>query len=791
MNLLFLQFNNYFNRIIKRYETVEDYISHSSNHAKYGCKDSNGSNFNPNDGIRTERTFNWAEKWNPDYLLCIDSDDKIVSRWYVIRPRRTRNGQYFISLKRDSVAEKLNETLNSICFVQKGHVTSENPLIFNKEDFNCNQIKKSEIPLFDKSRTAFIVLYYNKSKKSELQGTISTSEDPYVEIGTTLDDWPIKQRYFANGYKEIYQRDLRIRWESRFATYLVYNNQLNPSYNGMEEYVSRSLKWDYEHNPNDITGTLAVGQNISTNKNSIKTYYDVYGSEPDSLGSFLEWNNKLIKTSDNLFYRIKITEKTGGSFNNKLSSGNLFDTLCNCFKTLGQFKSGWSGSFTDTFVVTCAYNQYQLEIIPETNGIISVDYNFTNVKDVKDAVYGVLALPYDTYLHDDSFDIYHCNFNISKLIALDICKKGVGQDKVIFDCQILPYSPCTNLAYLGGVVSTYYLENDEYSYLRDSNSTVVCYALHPKYCKFSNTIDISTLMATNQMFFYGVGDERNYKVENQCVFYRLCSPNWNGSFEFNLAKNDGLRYINIDCTYKPYIPYIHVNPFFNRLYGRQFGDARGLVCGGDFSFGATSEKFEEYKLQNKNFQEIFNRQIESMDVMHKYGMIEQSASALTGIGAGAMSGMFLTGNPAGAIGGGVASAVGGGMDLLFSQKKFEENKSYAIDIHNYQLDNIKALPNSLTKIDAYNSNNKIWPVMERYCCTDEEIEIFKTKLRYEGMTINSIGKLMDYLNSVEDETFVKGQMVRFENLNEDTNFANDIYEEIAKGVYIYGNPKFN
>ena len=75
--------------------------------------------------------------------------------------------------------------------------------------------------------------------------------------------------------------------------------------------------------------------------------------------------------------------------------------------------------------------------------------------------------------------------------------------------------------------------------------------------------------------------------------------------------------------------------------------------------------------------------------------------------------------------------------------------------------------------------------------TDEEKEIFLNKIKYEGMTINALGKLINYLNSVEEETFVKGQMVRFVNINEDTNFANDIYEEIAKGVYIYGYPRFN
>lgn len=49
------------------------------------------------------------------------------------------------------------------------------------------------------------------------------------------------------------------------------------------------------------------------------------------------------------------------------------------------------------------------------------------------------------------------------------------------------------------------------------------------------------------------------------------SPNFNGQFEFSLAKNkQDITSFNVDYTYKPYAPYIHVNPIFNPdgLYGK-------------------------------------------------------------------------------------------------------------------------------------------------------------------------------------------------------------------------------
>ena len=73
--------------------------------------------------------------------------------------------------------------------------------------------------------------------------------------------------------------------------------------------------------------------------------------------------------------------------------------------------------------------------------------------------------------------------------------------------------------------------------------------------------------------------------------YRLCSGNYQGIFEFNAAKSYGVEGFRVDCTFKPYNPYIHVVPKLGGLYGSQFAefkDARGLICGGDFSLAQLS-----------------------------------------------------------------------------------------------------------------------------------------------------------------------------------------------------------
>ena len=161
MNLLILKgFNNYFNRIIKRYSTKADYISHSE--AYY---DFSNINFNPNDGVTTTQIIGsenqkqiadgivpvplaWEHDGNPDYIIAYETEQVgiatvqvIKSRWFIVESVRTRNGQYSLKLKRDSIADHFDTLLTCPAFIKKGTVTDDNPLIVNSEGISVNQIK--------------------------------------------------------------------------------------------------------------------------------------------------------------------------------------------------------------------------------------------------------------------------------------------------------------------------------------------------------------------------------------------------------------------------------------------------------------------------------------------------------------------------------------------------------------------------------------------------------------------------------------------------------------------------
>ena len=279
------------------------------------------------------------------------------------------------------------------------------------------------------------------------------------------------------------------------------------------------------------------------------------------------------------------------------------------------------------------------------------------------------------------------------------------------------------------------------------------------------------------------------KIDNETKMYRLCSPNYSGQFEFSAAKNGGVTSFNVDYTYKPYNPYIHVNPDFKKLYGRDFDDMRGLVCGGDFSISLIDDKWSSFQINNKNYQLIFDREVQNMAFNRRQERVYEAFDLATGSASGAAQGAMTGaaagpyGAIAGAVMGGAASATGGAIDIALKEARYKENISLKTDLYNYNLANIRALPASLSKATSLTKNYKFWPFLETYESTDAEKEALKAKIRYNGMTVGIIDHIANYIYEGE-VSFVKGQIIRLENLPEATDVAYEIYNEILKGVYL-------
>lgn len=801
MKYYFLKnYNNYFNRILKKFDTVSEYLNAVKTYQTYTNDD---ISFNHNDDIfAVIQHLDWLATlfWKPDYMLEVNDNDVIVRRWFVadfIYDSQTT--KYNVNLRRDVLADYKDSILNSPCYIEKGYVNDNNPLIFNKEDFMCNQIKISEDFLYDKSHCSWLVAYYDLNEKSELQGSVTLNEPTdAIPIGVnTIDSWTVMNEFKSgktiteNGADSltIYVDMTDTTTEAAVTIYKDMDHSIVEEADSDTELEYDKDDWSiFTPVQQQLIDTqVEVETNLNTNKAAIKSALSNF--KKGDYANTVKWIGKFVKTGNGKIYyisgsvRYNVTDKaviqpTTVDPQEQAIYNAVKDAFCysggHIFK-----RTGWSGTFKDA--ISVEYNSYTITLRYTEVKDGTFSYDFTQVPQLSDVPFGMLVFPYKPEgaegIATQTLDIMNPN------LPLRIVQQLALKAGVIKDVQILPYCPFTNLtSSYAGILDTYCvvfdlttLNNSQYAVIKDNNNNPGTFVLFPQQNKFSTTV--RNYLAANF---------DDIKVENQCTFYRLCSPNWSSEFEFSVAKNGNFEYFNVDCTYQPFKPYIHIAPQWSGLYGRDFGDARGLICGGEFTIPLATSAWETYKLQNKNYQEMFARQIESMDTNYQ---IDRNKNIANMVNTGVMAGLgtvvgVAAGNPMALMG--AAGAAGGliaqGNNLRAQKQHYEENRDYTIDMHNYQLDNIKALPNTLVGVDAYTNNNKIFPIVEKYSCTDKEKEIFREKLKYEGMTINAMGKIVDYLN-LSGDTFIKGQIIRLENFDMDAHMANYIAGEVAQGFY--------
>lgn len=419
------------------------------------------------------------------------------------------------------------------------------------------------------------------------------------------------------------------------------------------------------------------------------------------------------------------------------------------------------------------------------------DFNWTMLNNIPCKMFCMPYANLDCYYGALTPTTFTTNKDIMLAFATSIAKT-IGSGNIL-DVQLLPYCPLRR--YIDGNYYPIFLKYE--GGFDQEDPRIGKYQIDGSYLRSYTIVNKSDQTQISGVFFWCDVNKFTFditcslplpdtalemKVKNETDMYRLCSPNYNGQFEFNPMKNGGITKINVDCMYQPYNPYIHMNPDFGSLYGEDYNDARGLICQGDFSLPQETSAWANYVQNNKNYQNIFDRQIQNMERMNEYQMTSQIASMISGTLQGGAQGMFLTGgNPIGAIGAGVASAGAGIVDTIMLANQQKETLDYTKDQFGYQLGNIKAIPNNISKTNPFTNNNKIFPVLEYYTCTDTEKDALEDKMTYNGMTVMRIGKIKDWL--LDDYSYIKGKLIMFDSsIEEDYHTVIEIAQELDKGI---------
>lgn len=784
MNIYIFKYNNYYNRQFKRSKTI-------AGHGSYIHFLSDVKDFTPNDGVNTEHVFGspqTAYYGAGDYLL-VTENDLILSRWFIIESRFTRNGQWRLTLHRDLIADYYEEIVDAPCFIEKATLNIGSPFIFNNENMSFNQIKTSETLLKDKSGCPWLVGYYSKDKT--LEGTVPTNtidDIPFIALPGSLSQW----EFYKNSDKNPSQVPFK-------------GVALSGEYNFVGSYVSATGSQTYEvnyavdiftgavRNPTNVPSlTTSCFKSSRVGNSAVQSAFESFGlgnlnysaysgtSTQAKLNELLSYSGQTIKdTSTGKYYNVYITPKNVTT-TISIPSGALYNNFGTILRPLFTSYTPDNKSFS----LTVSYTEYSLKL--EDLPTLSLNYSIGAEKLITtDAPWNIFAIPYGEINVKTSAGATLISTNKINSITAAMAMQAQHPSE-IYDIQLLPYCPIQSL--ITGDKEITVTNANQYTLIqKEINNETAGIIFHVPYSNF--TFDITS-------FKKAAGKTAiEKKLNNECDKWRLTSPNYSNYFDFSVEKNNGIEYFNVDCNYKPFTPYVHINPKFGGLYGYDDNSPRGLVLGGDFSLSQIIDQWEQYQVQNKNFQAIFDRQIQSMELKNNLGRTQDVVGAIAGVGQGAAAGA-LTGSMIGPMGaaiggavGGVASAIGGIADIAINEQLRNDALDYTKDMFGYQLGNIQALPHTISKVSAFNENNKIFPILEYYTCTDQEKIALLNKIAWNGMTVMTIGTINDYINNswsyggYSSKNYIKGKLIRISGINDEYHLLKNISDEINKGVY--------
>lgn len=791
MSKLYLyNYNNYFNKIFKKEDTL----------ALYGTPiyTLSVTNFNYNDGVDTSHVINYDPQ-DGNYLIITDNNDVIQSRWFVTENVRTRGGQHRLTLRRDLLVDLYDLYINNPMLIHRGMVQdSSNPLLFNPEGFSFNQVKTQEVLLKDTCGVPWYVLYFNDpTTRAVFIGDDDLQPD--VTISSPISSIQGSKTYISacEGLIKYQTGDAQDFHADTFKLHIPSNNPYTEYFGqlGLEDVI-----WfDDEFTQVNIPLTTAFSNVYSTIKTNILNSESIpSGITQSEYERLISYNNKIVKDSDNNYYYVTVAvtnNDVAEKYYDEDDPDNDFTTYCKSVITSTGLER--TGDWGDSFGIKIERKILNVVATPYVdNKTISISNLFesplaaNNPKvNTIDSDYRIIAIPADTFkIWSDANTYTTIQKNILQKLIKAIMLAYPSEE--LIDVQYLPYSPIQKFLVSGGL-QVYNLSNYEYEIFASSDQTSKVPVFYIENANLSFNINQSFKVLNYDNPSSTTRRAIDYKIANETTLYRLVSPNYNGNFEFSVAKNYDVDYFNVDITLKPISPYIHINPNFKGLYGDDFNDARGLICQGDFSLPIHTDQFVEYEYRNRNYANAFERQIEKLDFDYSQERIRGAFGVAAGTVAGGVGGAIggaKVGGPVGAAVGGAigtaASLVGGIVDYNMLTSKQAQEKDYIMDNYRFQLGNIKALANSISKVTPLSYNNKIFPFVEVYTCTDTELELFKKYLKYKSMAIESIDYLYNYIGMSNEKVFVAATMFRCENADIPTHEVEELMKELEKGVYI-------
>lgn len=249
-----------------------------------------------------------------------------------------------MTARRDVIADHFDKLVEAPVFVQKGNLDADNPLIFNNEGMEFNQIKKDEILLKDETKTPWIVGYIDKTniptEALEVKPHIPSIED-LGSFGLVMvdEDDPTK----GANFNTVDSLDIRLNAVTRRTSDTSRNSMIRTFVGKLDFNNSRVLETvdqgvpAFNYNNYVIDGRAEINE-VEAVKNFIKSNwsYQLHLRKESlfpAISEFFDLKNlpvvnaaqyqKLIKNKDQIVYSSKTKEHYRMTFTETVTSSDI------------------------------------------------------------------------------------------------------------------------------------------------------------------------------------------------------------------------------------------------------------------------------------------------------------------------------------------------------------------------------------------------------------------------------------------------------------------------------------
>ena len=722
---------------------------------------------------------------------------------------------------RDVVVDFKRSLTQLLCRIRRGSLPTNqfSPILVQPEGVNVNQIKKNQIDIKSWDGDAqWLTIFYDQTVQEENRTiTFDWSGNIFADYQFST----MKSDYSAQGFSLSESGMSKTAYKRTVGNYWLTLKGSNNSKDWIDVVVVPEGFLVALREGSDASDATKEARTILENgatffdrlkiHNILDAEYN-YDNTSKILTLVNKYNNQLIQLNDKIS-RINIS--TGEKSKDRSTSSPITAKVA---QAIGQIIAKHGGS--------SIYQTGPYEFMSVNFDLLNWETLFTEVPTT-----GQLILPGNFKLDDINLGCVTIPFgsnitlkNGSTTYTMDsatvksIATSGwTNTGSSIKDIQILPYCPMGQL-------------NSEKAGTAASN-TIDISSQNKKYKMPMN------ITASNAAVYYGLVvtqsslDYRfplnltisdNLKIESMSKKYRLMSSNHKSGFDFNLALNNGVQYMSMSYTLKPYDTIFRICPVFNQdsLYGGNYKDARGLIWQGGFSLSQITDAWVEYKLQNSTYESIFDREIKSLEISQETARLQESLNyqtayqnaqtsidaakskaALAGVmGIGSAIVGAAAGNPmaimgaVGALGSGLSSAIGIGAQQETAERNLAAAKEsqrlndtlraeaidYKKDIWYLTNQAIEARPSTIAANTEYSHINNSKAYIEVYDCSEVEKDYLRKYLQYNGMKIDQIGLMRNYL--IGDNCYIEATPLFLEGLM--PVISNAINAELSAGMYV-------